>query len=1131
MPSSSLSLLFSKRFAPLFAVQFLGAFNDNLLKFAMLFMVSFGISSHIGTSAGILATIATGLFILPYFVFSGIAGSIADAMDKTKLIRIIKLAEIGIMAIAIYGFVEKSIPVLFFSLFLMGCHSTLFGPVKYSAIPRLVGSGEIVQATGLVEAGTFIAILAGQLSGGFFEIPTTLCILMLCSIAGAVAAFMIDPMPPTSRSPISWNVPLSTFEALKSAHSNRAIWLSILGISWFFAIGAVLLSEFAPLISNVIGGEKSTVTLFLLIFSVGVASGSIWVSRRLQGEISARHVPFAALGMAAALLSLWIEAEMWSYPVLSAGELASSFRGWRLMAEVAAIAITGGIFIVPLYAILQARSDPSETSRVIAANNIVNAIITVILVSIITFMMTRGETIPGVIGFMGVSSLVVALISCWLLPETVFKSLVRTILGFLYKVEVVGSHNFPKPGQPSVVVVNHVSFLDGVLIAAFMPGRPTFAINTHIAQAWWVKPALMLFDAFPVDPTNPMAAKAMVKAVRDEGRSLVIFPEGRITTTGSLMKIFDGPGMVAAKAGAPVVPVRIDGAQFSPMSRLKGKVKQRLFPAIRITVLEPRHFEVGEDGSARERRKAAGRTLYDCMSSLVYETSGNDVSLFEGLIEAAEIHGFSSRVLEDVKRSPLSYRKLITGSFVLGEKIISGTSSGENVGLLLPNVNAAVVAFFGLQAFGRVPAMLNFTAGLSALSSACETARISKVITSRAFVEQAKLEGVLEGLSKSGSVKIVFLEDVAGTVSFIDKMKGLALSFFARMAHRKYGVLPGSPAVVLFTSGSEGVPKGVVLSHRNLLANARQLSARVDFNPADIVFNALPIFHSFGLGGGLLLPLLNGVKVFLYPSPLHYRIVPAVVYDCNATIMFGTDTFLNGYARMASPYDFYSVRYIFAGAERVKPETRTVYADKFGLRILEGYGATETSPVIAVNTPMHFRAGTVGRLLPGMECRLEDVPGIDEGGRFFVKGPNVMLGYYLMSSPGVLVPPADGWHDTGDIVSVDDDGFITIRGRAKRFAKIGGEMVSLPAVEANAAKVWPGFDFVAVTRPDPKKGEQIVLVTNSSSANYAELLEWCRKNGVPEIAVPKEIRFMDKVPVLGTGKIDYVSVESLVRGS
>jgi acyl-[acyl-carrier-protein]-phospholipid O-acyltransferase/long-chain-fatty-acid--[acyl-carrier-protein] ligase len=515
------------------------------------------------------------------------------------------------------------------------------------------------------------------------------------------------------------------------------------------------------------------------------------------------------------------------------------------------------------------------------------------------------------------------------------------------------------------------------------------------------------------------------------------------------------------------------------------------------------------------------------MSAMIFATSDLDRTLYQALIDAKDIHGGRMPIVEDIKRAPLTYKRLVIGSIALGRRFEGRTRAGEAVGVLLPNVAGVVATFFGLQAAGRVPAMLNYTSGLANLRAACTAAEIRTIVTARAFIEQGKLEALVEGLEAQGR-NFLYLEDIAAEITGWRKFGALLSSPIAGRLHRRHKVSPDSPAVILFTSGSEGLPKGVVLTHRNLLANIHQLSARIDFNSADVVLNALPVFHSFGLTGGTLLPILGGVKTLLYPNPLHYRIVPALAYDSNATILFGTDTFLAGYARMAHSYDFYSLRYIFAGAERVRDETRKVWSDKFGLRILEGYGATEAGPVIAVNTPMHFRSGTVGRLLPGIEGKLDPVPGIDEGGKLSIRGPNIMAGYMKADAPGLLQPPERGWHDSGDIVTIDPMGYVTIRGRAKRFAKIGGEMVSLPAVEGYAAAVWPEAEHAVVTRADAKKGEQLVLFTTRKEAKAADLQAWARANGVAELAVPRDIRVIDTLPVLGTGKVDYVGLGAMV---
>jgi acyl-[acyl-carrier-protein]-phospholipid O-acyltransferase/long-chain-fatty-acid--[acyl-carrier-protein] ligase len=380
----------------------------------------------------------------------------------------------------------------------------------------------------------------------------------------------------------------------------------------------------------------------------------------------------------------------------------------------------------------------------------------------------------------------------------------------------------------------------------------------------------------------------------------------------------------------------------------------------------------------------------------------------------------------------------------------------------------------------------------------------------------------------AGEVRFIWLEDVRTSIGLKAKLRAKLDAWRAR---RLPGASsdPDTPAVVLFTSGSEGAPKGVVLSHRNLLVNCAQLSSVVDFHGGDIVFNAMPMFHAFGLTGGTILPLVSGVRTFHYPSPLHYRVVPALIYDTDATICFGTDTFLNGWARYAHPYDFYAMRYIFAGAEKVREETKRLFADRFGARILEGYGATETAPVLSINTAMHSRNGTVGRFLPGIESRLEPVAGVDVGGRLHVRGPNVMLGYLRETAPGVLEPPEGGWYDTGDIVSIDAAGFVTILGRVKRFAKIGGEMVSMTAAETLVAALWPDAQHAVINLPDARKGEYLLLVTTRANVEPRDILAFARERGIPEIMVPRAILHVPSVPLLGTGKVDYPAVMSLVE--
>jgi acyl-[acyl-carrier-protein]-phospholipid O-acyltransferase/long-chain-fatty-acid--[acyl-carrier-protein] ligase len=709
--------------------------------------------------------------------------------------------------------------------------------------------------------------------------------------------------------------------------------------------------------------------------------------------------------------------------------------------------------------------------------------------------------------------------------------LLRSVLRVAYAVRVIGLEHYEQAGPRVLIVANHTSFLDAALLAAFLPDRLTFAINTEIAKRWWIRPLLKIVDAFPLNPTNPYSLKSLIRYIEQDKRA-AIFPEGRITVTGSLMKIYPGPGLVADKSRAMVLPVRIDGAQYTPFSRLRGRVRLRWFPPITLTILPPRRLAIPDEVRGRERRRAAGKLLADMMTEMMFATSNYRRTIFGALLDARRVHGGRHVIVEDVERAPLSYNQLLVRVLLLGKLIANDTRRGELVGVMLPNAIGAVATLFGLQAYGRVPAMLNYTLGAKSLLASCEAAQIRRIYTSQRFVVAAKLEHLVDKLREVATV--VFLEELREAITPWRKVEAAVASRLVAITYARRRIKYDEPAIVLFTSGSEGMPKGVVLSHANVLANREQTAARVDFSSQDVILNALPLFHSFGLTVGTLLPILSGMRTFFYPSPLHYRIVPEIAYDVNATIMFGTNTFLAGYARFAHPYDFYSVRYVFAGAEKLKDETRRVWTDKFGVQIFEGYGTTEASPGLATNTPIDTRVGTVGRLLPGIDYALEPVPGV-EGGRLSVRGPNIMLGYLKHDKPGVIQPPSTergpGWYDTGDIVTIDADGFITIQGRAKRFAKIGGEMVSLAAVEELALRAWPGAQHAAVSLPDFQKGEQLILVTTQADAQRAELSARARADGMSELNVPKRIVPVAAVPLLGSGKTDYPAVLALVESA
>jgi len=705
----------------------------------------------------------------------------------------------------------------------------------------------------------------------------------------------------------------------------------------------------------------------------------------------------------------------------------------------------------------------------------------------------------------------------------------RVFLSIFYDVKVHGAQNLKSLDERVLIVANHTSFLDGILLTLFLPMRVSFAIHGRYYDKWWMQPIKKIIPLFAIDHSDPMAMKSLIRHVK-EGHKVVVFPEGRVTSTGSLMKIYPGSGMVADKADATILPVRIEGAQYSKLfSRLKGQNRLRWFPRITLTILPPEKMDFPEDMNSRDRRQKAGEELTNIMREMVFASSNYKKRLWDSLLDASEIHGKKHEVIEDLERNPLSYADIFTRSMVLQQILPKDIAKKEHVGVLLPNTNACFITFLALHARSSVPAMLNFSAGEQAIVAALKTACVQTVLTSHKFIEKAELEQLIDAIEQHATV--VYLEDLRKNLNVFHKLKGLFLakSPYFGIHRMTKDVKPSDPAVILFTSGSEGIPKGVVLSHQNILANVEQVRASISFNANDVCLNALPMFHSFGLTAGTMLTILNGIKTFFYPSPLHYRVIPEVAYDIDATILFGTNVFLSAYAKNAHPYDFHTLKYAVAGAEKLQQATRELWMNKFGIRILEGYGATETSPILSVNTPMNFKIGSVGRFMPGIKHRLEHIPGITKGGRLFVRSPNVMKGYLLYDNPGELHPPKDNWYDTGDIIAVDDEGFIFIQGRAKRFAKVAGEMVSLTAVEETVKKCWPEHEHVALAFPDPGKGERVVLMSTLEEPSRMVLVAYAKANGINELQVPKAYLYVSEIPLLGTGKIHYVAAQALAE--
>lgn len=700
------------------------------------------------------------------------------------------------------------------------------------------------------------------------------------------------------------------------------------------------------------------------------------------------------------------------------------------------------------------------------------------------------------------------------LTRRLASGLVRRLSRWVLRVRVVGE---PAPlfGRRVVILANHPGRLDVLLLGLCLPVTPVVLFAREELRVPWIRFAarLGLIDCETWDVNDPMTVKKALRLV-EQGRPVAMFPEGRIERAANVMKIYEGAALLAMKSGAMLVPVHLEQA------------RSRRWPRTTVHIHAHTHLDGAVADGPRARREAGARQLTRIMQSAAFH-SHVARGLYDAFLDAVSREGRRTEILEDMNETPATYGYLLKASLALGRWIGRRTAPGEAVGVLLPNLVVSVAVVLGLQSRGRVAAMLNYTSGPRGIESARVTARLRTVVTSRKFVTQAGLEPLIAALE---GVELMYLEDAKAEFSLADRvwLVGFAL-WFPRWVRDP--VNPHSPAAILFTSGSEGRPKGVAISHAGMAANIRQIATVMDFTPADKVLNALPMYHTYSFTAGVWLCLTTGTKLFLYVSPLRYRAIPEIAYRRDATYLFGTSTFLGFYARNAHPGDFGTVRHVISGGEKLGEDVARVWLEKFGLRIFEGYGATECT-VISLSTPLAFRPGTVGRLLPGMEVQLEPVEGIRRGGVLHVRGPSVMLGYLTYEQPGTIQRVAseygEGWYRTGDVVEIDAEGYLRIAGRVRRFAKIAGEMVSLDQIERVAVQASPDFAHAAVLKLESSGGETTVLFTTDPHLTRQRLVKATKVLGTQDLAVARNIIRVEEVPLLGNGKTDYVRLMELV---
>ncbi|WP_216827782.1 AMP-binding protein [Alkalihalobacterium elongatum] len=684
----------------------------------------------------------------------------------------------------------------------------------------------------------------------------------------------------------------------------------------------------------------------------------------------------------------------------------------------------------------------------------------------------------------------------------------------LFKKKVVKKIEKPKTNRV-IYMSNHVSKNDLVYLHRELPLHVHFFIfdkeEYELNEKNIVGRKITYFEEI-----TPEVLKKAISIIESE-EPVLVFPEIRISRTGNIMKIYEEIAFIANRTEATIYPVIIQTNEvknalinFTSLNPFSDKDAS-------IHIGEPFQLSIQKTAGVNEKQLAAS-FIYQKMTDLYAKSMFKyNVNLFNELLEASKTHDPNKIMIKDPTNA-LTYKKFLLGVQVLSSKLETILDE-ERVGVFLPSSIGQAVCLFSLFKIGITPAVLNFTMGHSTLIDCCETANVKTILTSKVFIEKAELGELIEVFNKY-KLKVIFLEDVKESLNSKDKIVGLKNHASSQKS------VYAKNEVILFTSGSENKPKGVILTHDNIYANIHQALSVIDLHTGDRMLNPLPMFHSFGLTIGTFLPLLSGIPVVIHPSPIQYKVIPELIYNEDITITLSTPTFLNGYGKNAHPFDFHTVRYVIAGAESVKEEIKELFQQKFGIRILEGYGATEASPLLSVNTPMHTKEQSVGKMIPGVQYKLKKVEGIEKGGSLLVKGPNLMKGY-LIHEKGFV--PLNDWYDTGDVVEIDDYGYITIKSRLKRFAKIGGEMVSLNLVEDIVAQCFDDIGFAAVSIPDKRKGEKIVLFTNQEEFNMRELKRYVKANKHSALLIPAEVKQIEEIPLLGSGKTDYVKLEQLAK--
>ncbi|MBI1750301.1 MAG: MFS transporter [Acidobacteria bacterium] len=1109
-------------FWSLIVTQFQVAFSDNTLKTLISFLV-LGSALPQAKRDFLVAAVAA-IFSVTFILFSMTGGYLADRFSKRSVTIAVKVFEIGVMLVALVGLAFGHLGVGIAAVFLMGVHSALFGPSKYGLLPELLPQKRLSWGNGVLELTTFVAIIAGTVAAGLMAEAFagrqvwSGGILIALAVLGWMTSLGIARVPAADPGKkLRVNFVADFFEKMREARQDRVLWLAILGNTYFWFLGALLVLNIFVYGKDVLGKGSQETSYLQAAVAIGIGLGSFVAGYLSANKIEHGLIPLGALGISAVCTVL-------------------GTQGFGLRMAAANLGVLGffaGFFAVPVNALIQHRPSPDRKGGVIAASNLMS-FVGIFLASGVFFVLKNLLRLSPIHIFLfsALLTLCATAYVLWLLPE----SLVRLVLLFMtksvYRIRVEGRDNIPEKGG-ALFVSNHLSFVDAALLTASTDRFIRFMMFKGIYDHPAVWPFAKLMRAIPI--SSLLRPREMIKSLREaseaiqNGEVVCIFAEGQITRIGQMLPFRRGFERIMKDVDAPIVPVHLDGVWGSIFSfesrRFLWKIPRALPYPTTVSFGQP----MPPTATAMDVRQA----VQELASEAFRHKRQRLRTLHRAWLRNARWHPFRF-AMADPRVPKLRFASALTKTIFLARRLKQEWRGQKMVGILLPPSVAGALVNFAALLSGKVPVNLNYTASDEVIAACARQCGLETVVTSKAFLERVKLQ--VPG-------RTILLEELADKPHASEKLAALAMSwtFPAGMLEKTLGrekkVALDDLATVIFSSGSTGEPKGVMLSHYNVMANVDQVTQALGFRHTDRVFGILPFFHSFGFTVTLWLPASLGASVVYYPNPLDAQAIGTLVREYEANYLLATPTFLQAYIRRVPPEDFGSLEYVIVGAEKLSPRTAEAFEERFGVRPLEGYGCTECAPVVAVNT-RDFRApgfrqvgakrGRIGHPLPGVSVRIVDpdtmqpLP-LGTPGLMLVRGPNVMQGY--LNHPDKTADALrDGWYATGDIASMDEDGFLTITDRLSRFSKIGGEMVPHLKVEEKLHELAGATEqtFVVTGVPDGKKGERLVVLHTLPEEKLKGCQEKLAQSDLPNLWVPRANQFfrVEKLPYLGSGKLD-----------